>query len=208
MEELFQSGSIGQNRSSANWPLAKILQRYMNHVTQRLGLKNKNTIKDCLQPNPRTKSFSERRNYQCIDSNAEHEMGLNVVGRRPRSATPNSRLQLHRVPAHTTHSAKVIEMITTLNHVPVHRTHSAQVIEMITTLNHVPVHRTLCAKVIEMITTLNHVPVHRTHSAQVIEMITTLNHVPVHRTHSAQVIEMITTLNHVPVHRTHSAKGI
>jgi hypothetical protein len=38
MEELFQSGSIDQNRSSANWPLAKILQRYMNHVTRRLGL--------------------------------------------------------------------------------------------------------------------------------------------------------------------------
>jgi len=28
MEELFRSGSIDQNRSSANWPLAKILQRH------------------------------------------------------------------------------------------------------------------------------------------------------------------------------------
>ena len=39
MEELFQSGSIDQNLSSANWPLAKILQRYINHVTRRLGLR-------------------------------------------------------------------------------------------------------------------------------------------------------------------------
>jgi len=39
MEELFQSGSFDQNRSSTNWPLAKILQRYINHVTRRLGLK-------------------------------------------------------------------------------------------------------------------------------------------------------------------------
>jgi len=38
MEELFQSGSIDQNRSSTNWPLAKIFQRYINHVTRRLGL--------------------------------------------------------------------------------------------------------------------------------------------------------------------------
>jgi len=38
MEGLFQSGSIDQKRSSANWPLAKILQRYINHVTWRLGL--------------------------------------------------------------------------------------------------------------------------------------------------------------------------
>jgi hypothetical protein len=28
MEELFRSGSIDQNRSSANWPLAKALQRH------------------------------------------------------------------------------------------------------------------------------------------------------------------------------------
>jgi hypothetical protein len=38
MEELFQSGSIDQKRSSVNWPLAKILKRYINHVTRRLGL--------------------------------------------------------------------------------------------------------------------------------------------------------------------------
>jgi hypothetical protein len=38
MEELFQSGSMDQKRSSTNWPLAKILQRYINHVTRRLGL--------------------------------------------------------------------------------------------------------------------------------------------------------------------------
>jgi len=38
MEKRFQSSSIDQNRSSANWPLAKILQRYINHVTRRLGL--------------------------------------------------------------------------------------------------------------------------------------------------------------------------
>jgi hypothetical protein len=41
MEELFQSGSIDQKRSSVNWPLAKILQRYINHVTRRLGLRNR-----------------------------------------------------------------------------------------------------------------------------------------------------------------------
>jgi len=45
MEELFQSGSIDQNRSSANWPLAKILQRYINHVTRRLVLS-----RSCLGP--------------------------------------------------------------------------------------------------------------------------------------------------------------
>jgi len=28
MEELFRSGSIDQNRCSANWPLAKALQRH------------------------------------------------------------------------------------------------------------------------------------------------------------------------------------
>jgi len=28
MEELFRSGSIDQNRSSVNWPLAKALQRH------------------------------------------------------------------------------------------------------------------------------------------------------------------------------------
>ena len=28
MEELFRSGSIDQNRSSINWPLAKVLQRH------------------------------------------------------------------------------------------------------------------------------------------------------------------------------------
>jgi len=28
MEELFRSGSIIQNRSSVNWPLAKALQRH------------------------------------------------------------------------------------------------------------------------------------------------------------------------------------
>jgi len=45
MEELFQSVSIDQKRSSANWPLAKILQRYINHVTRRLVLS-----RSCLGP--------------------------------------------------------------------------------------------------------------------------------------------------------------
>jgi hypothetical protein len=55
MEELFQSGSIDQNRSSANWPLAKILQRYINHVTRRLGLTTiLNSKPYILNPIPQT----------------------------------------------------------------------------------------------------------------------------------------------------------
>jgi hypothetical protein len=38
MEELFRSGSIDQNRSSVNWPLAKALQRHGDAETSRLGL--------------------------------------------------------------------------------------------------------------------------------------------------------------------------
>ena len=52
MEELFQSSSIDQNRSSANWPLAKILQRYINYVTRRLGLKD--LTRDFLATIPQT----------------------------------------------------------------------------------------------------------------------------------------------------------
>jgi len=32
-KELFRSGSIDQNRSSVNWPLAKVLQRHSDAET-------------------------------------------------------------------------------------------------------------------------------------------------------------------------------
>jgi hypothetical protein len=41
MEELFRSGSIDQNRSSINWPLAKALQRHGDAETGFKHMKKK-----------------------------------------------------------------------------------------------------------------------------------------------------------------------
>jgi hypothetical protein len=102
MEELFQSGSIDQKRSSTNWPLAKILQRYINHVTRRLGL---NVGERCPRSATRNALFVSGfiRNFQSILGTQKRQFWEFWADHL------KSRLQLNHVPVRKTHSTKVMK---------------------------------------------------------------------------------------------------